>query len=76
MFAMGKAPPFTFPLHILCFDERFQKYLFGNLLLFTRGEGDQATSPSFVTRCAPMEASSVSLEALIASLLPSGGTTK
>ena len=53
-----------------------QSTRFADLLLFTSGERDEATSPSFVKRCAPIEASSVLLEALIASSLPAGGTEK
>ena len=52
------------------------KYLFADLFLFTSGEGDEATSPSFTIRYAAIEASSASLEALIASLLPVCGTAK
>ena len=44
--------------------------------MFTSGEGDEATSPSFAIRCAAIEASSASLEALIAALLPAVGTAK
>ena len=51
-------------------------YLFADLFLFTSGEGDEATSPSFTTRYAAIEASSTSLEALIASLLPACGPAK
>ena len=50
--------------------------LFANLFLFMSGEGDEATSPSFTTRYAAIEASSASLEALIASLLPACGPAK
>ena len=52
------------------------KYLFANLLFFTSGEGDDTTLPIFTTRYAAIEASSASLEALIAVLLPAGGTPK
>ena len=38
--------------------------------------GDEATSPSFAIHHAAIEASSVSLEALIATLLPADGTVK
>ena len=48
-------------------------YLFADLFLFMSGEGDEVTSPSFTTRYAAIEASSASLEALIASLLPACG---
>ena len=46
------------------------KYLFADLLFFMSGEGDEAMSPIFTTRYAAIEASSASLEALIASSLP------
>ena len=52
------------------------KYLFADLLLFTSGEGDEATSPSFTTRSVAIEASSASLEALIVVLLPACATLK
>ena len=52
------------------------EYLFANLLLLASGEGDEATSPSFAIRYAAIEASSASLEASIATLLPVGGTAK
>ena len=52
------------------------KYLFVDLLFFTSGEGDEATSPIFRTRYAAIEASSASLEAFIAILLPACGTSK
>ena len=52
------------------------KYLFADLLFFTRGEGDDATLPNFTTRYVAIEASSASLEALIAVLLPADGTSK
>ena len=42
------------------------KYLFADLLISLSGEVDKATSFSFATRYAPIEASSASLEALIA----------
>ena len=51
-------------------------YLFADLFLFMSGEGDVASSPSFTTCYAAIEASSASLEALIASLLPACGPTK
>ena len=44
------------------------KYLFANLLLFASGEGDEATSPSFTTSYALIQASSPSLETLILAL--------
>ena len=49
------------------------KQLFVDLLPFTSGEGDEATSPSFAIRYAAIEGSSSSPEALIASLLPTSG---
>ena len=52
------------------------KYLSADLLFFTAGEGDEATSPSFASKNAVIEASGASLEALIASLLPACGTAK
>ena len=52
------------------------KCLFADLLLFTTGEGDEATSPFFVAENAEIEASNASLEALIASLLPPCDTAK
>ena len=55
---------------------RQTKYLFADLWLFTSVEGDEATSPSFAIRYAAIDASSTSLEAIIATLLPAGGTTK
>ena len=51
-------------------------YLFVILLLFKSGEGDETTPPSFATANVLIEASSTSLEALIASLLPSGDIAK
>ena len=42
------------------------KYLSTDLLFFTAREGDEATSPSFIAENAGIEASSVLLEALIA----------
>ena len=51
-------------------------YLFANLLFFASREGDEAASPSFATRYTEIEASSAFLEALIATLLPAGGTAK
>ena len=42
------------------------KYLFDNILFPTIGEGDKATSPSFATENAGIDASSMLLEALIA----------
>ena len=41
------------------------KCLFANLLLFASGEGDEATSPSFTTSYASIQASSPSLKMLI-----------
>ena len=43
-------------------------YLFADLLLFTSGEGDKATSPSFTAENSGIDASSALLEALIATL--------
>ena len=51
-------------------------YLFADLFFFMSGEGDEVTSPSFTTRYVAIEASSTSLEALIASLLPACGPVK
>ena len=51
-------------------------YLFADLFLFLSGEGDEATSPSFTTRYATIEASSALLKALIASLLPASDLVK
>ena len=45
---------------------RQTKRLFADLLLFTSGEGDEATSPSFASANAGIDASSALLEALIA----------
>ena len=42
------------------------KYLFADLLLFTSGEGDEVTSPSFIAQNSGIDASSALLEALIA----------
>ena len=42
------------------------KYLFADLLFFTAGEGDEATSPSVAAENAAIDASSSSLEAPIA----------
>ena len=42
------------------------KNLFADLSVFTSGEGDDATSPSSVAENEPIDASSSSLEALIA----------
>ena len=50
--------------------------LFADLLLFMSGEGEEATSPSFATANALIEASSALLEALIPSSLPAGGIVK
>ena len=55
---------------------RANKCLFADPLFFTAGEEDEATSPSFAAENAAIEASSASLEALIASLLPACGTAK
>ena len=41
-------------------------YLFAGLLLFSSGEDDEATSPSFASANAGIDASSALLEALIA----------
>ena len=53
-----------------------KNYLFTNLLFFTSGENEEATSPSLAIRYVAIEAFSTSLEALIVALLPAGGTTK
>ena len=42
------------------------KYLFADLLLFTSGEGDEATSPSLTAENSGIDGSSALLEALIA----------
>ena len=42
------------------------KYQFADLLIFTSGEGDEATSPSFTAENSGIDVSSVLLEALIA----------
>ena len=42
------------------------KYLFADLLFFTAGEGDEATSPSVAAENVAIDASSSSLEAPIA----------
>ena len=55
---------------------RQRNYIFADILFFTSREGDEATSPSFATRYEAIEASSESLEALIATLLPASGTAK
>ena len=56
---------------------RFRKSLAtSDILHFTRGEGYEATSPSFSTTNMLIEASSMLLEALIASSLPVGGIAK
>ena len=47
---------------------RQTKYLFADLLLFTNGEGDEATSHSFASKNEAIDASSSSLEAFIATL--------
>ena len=41
------------------------KYLFADLLLFTSGKGDEATSPSFTAENSGIDVSSALLEALI-----------
>ena len=50
-----------------------KKDLFANLYIFTSGEGDEATSPSFLIHYMAIEASCASLEVLIASFLPASG---
>ena len=45
---------------------RQTEYLFADLLLFTSGEGDKATSPSFTPENEAIDGSSASLETLIA----------
>ena len=52
------------------------KYLSSDILFFIPREGDEATSPSFAAENTAIEASSASLEALIANLLPTCGTAK
>ena len=52
------------------------KCLFTNLLVFTSGEGNKATFPSFAIHNALIESSNTSLEALIAGLLPVSGIAK
>ena len=47
---------------------RQTKHLFADLLLFTSGEGEEATSPSFTAENAAIDASSSSLEAFIETL--------
>ena len=47
---------------------RQTKRLFADLRVFTRGEGDEATFPSFAAENAAIDASSSSLEAFIATL--------
>ena len=49
------------------------KYLFADLLLFTSGEGDEATSPSCATVNESIDASSSSLEASIPTQQMRGG---
>ena len=51
-------------------------YIFADLLVFTSGQGDKTTSPSFAICYVVIETSSTSLDALIATLLPTGGATK
>ena len=48
------------------------KYLSTDLLFFTAGEGDEPTSPSFAAENAAIEASSASLEMLIATRYKQG----
>ena len=50
--------------------------MLADLLFITAREGNEATSASFATENAAIEASSALLEALIASLLPACGTAK
>ena len=45
---------------------RQTKYLFANLQVFISGEGDEATSPSFIAENQAIDASNALLEALIA----------
>ena len=52
------------------------KNLFAVLYLLTSIEGDEATFRSFATAYVAIEASSASLEVLIPTLLPTGGTAK
>ena len=47
---------------------RQTEYLFADLSLFASVEGDEATSPSFAAENKAIDASSSSLEALIATL--------
>ena len=51
---------------------RQTEYLFADLLLFTRGEDDKATSPSFAPKNKATDGSSVSLETLIATRYKQG----
>ena len=51
-------------------------HLFASLFFCMSGEGDRESSPPFSSTNAVMSASSALLEALIASLLPTVGTTK
>ena len=44
------------------------KCLFADLSVFTSGEGDEATSPSFAAENEAIDASSSSLEALFATI--------
>ena len=53
-----------------------KQHLFADISLFTSGQDDEATAPSFSICYARIEASIALLEALIASLLPAGGTAK
>ena len=50
--------------------------LFTELLFFMSEEGEETTSSYFTTHYVAIEASTASLEALIASLLPACGTAK
>lgn len=52
------------------------KYLFANLLIFISAYSDEAKPPSFAVLYVAIEASSTSLEVLIASSLPPGGTAQ
>ena len=52
------------------------KYMFADFLIFMSGEGDEAMFPSFTISYVAIKASSTSVEALIASLLPASGTAK
>ena len=54
---------------------RQTEYLFADLLLFTSGEGDKATSPSFASENEAIDGSSASLETLIATRYKQGNCT-